>query len=267
MTITNCLNCDKELTDKFCAGCGQKSDTHRISFRNFIFHDLLHGTFHIERGMLFTAKQALRAPGQAALEYLSGKRKRYYNVFYFILIAIGLNIFLSHFHNQMEISLGRPVVPAPPFLNEASKKLDQILDQSKIIIGLFVPFAALNAYILFRRKKLNLTEHCIISGMILLGMSLISLMGNVVFTLDLLIEFHGTFHAIYGNTVIALILFQIVHGYYNAFGKDYSKWGITYRIILLFMLLALESYILLLFAVGVVTEWQFYTVNIVGLFG
>lgn len=89
MTTNNCLNCEKELTDEFCSGCGQKSDTHRISFGNFIFHDVLHGTFHIEKGMLFTAKQALLSPGKAALDYISGKRKRYYNVFYFILIAIG----------------------------------------------------------------------------------------------------------------------------------------------------------------------------------
>lgn len=73
MTKKYCLNCDKVLTDQFCSGCGQKADTHRISFKNFISHDVLHGTFHLEKGMLFTAKQALVRPGQAALDYISGK--------------------------------------------------------------------------------------------------------------------------------------------------------------------------------------------------
>lgn len=266
-TITSCLNCDEVLTQKFCPNCGQRSDTHRISFKNFIFHDLLHGTFHIEKGMLFTARQAIFCPGKAALDYISGKRKRYYNVFYFILIVIGLNLFLSHFHSQTEVLLGREVTPDPPFLNEASKKLDKILDQSKLIICLFVPIAALNSKLLFRRKHLNLAEHSIISGMILLGMSLISLIGNIVFSLDLVIRFNDTFMAFYGNTVIALIVICILHGYINAFGTDYSKIGTAYRIGLFVALLAIECYILLLLAIGIVTGWQFYTVNIVGLFG
>lgn len=267
MTITNCLNCDKELTDKYCAGCGQKSDTHRISLRNFLFHDVLHGTFHIERGMLFTARQALFSPGKAALDYISGKRKRYYNVFYFILIAIGLNIIVAHFHSQMEVSLGRDIAPETPFLNEASRKLDVFLDQSKIIICLFVPFAALNSLILFRRKRLNFTEHCIISGMILLGLSLLSLIGNLIWTIDLIWEFKGTFAAVYGWIFPTLILLHIIHGYCNAFIRDYTKLGMSYRMALFFIMLCLEAYLLLLIAVGFVTDWQFYKVNIVSFFG
>ena len=89
MTIKNCLNCEKEVTDKYCSGCGQKTDTHRISFKNFILHDILHGTFHIEKGILFTAKEALLRPGKAALDYIEGKRIKYYNVFYLVLITIG----------------------------------------------------------------------------------------------------------------------------------------------------------------------------------
>ena len=58
-TNTHCLNCANELSGKYCSECGQKADTHRITFRNFVSHDLLHGTFHIEKGILFTAKEAL----------------------------------------------------------------------------------------------------------------------------------------------------------------------------------------------------------------
>ena len=73
MTTKNCLNCEKELIDNYCSGCGQVADTHRITFKNFIFHDLLHGTFHLEKGILFTAKQAAVRPGKAALDYREGR--------------------------------------------------------------------------------------------------------------------------------------------------------------------------------------------------
>lgn len=75
MTSKYCLNCGKEVSDKYCSGCGQKTDTHRISFKNFIFHDVLHGTFHLERGIFFTAKESLLRPGKAALDYIAGSEK------------------------------------------------------------------------------------------------------------------------------------------------------------------------------------------------
>jgi len=73
MNTKQCLNCGKRVTDKFCSSCGQKTDTHRITFKNFISHDLLHGTFHLEKGIVFTAKEALLRPGKAALDYRKKK--------------------------------------------------------------------------------------------------------------------------------------------------------------------------------------------------
>lgn len=79
------MNCSEPVSKKFCPNCGQKTDTHRITFKHFILHDILHGVWHFERGILFTLKEAIIRPGNAALDYISGKRVRYYNVFYLIL--------------------------------------------------------------------------------------------------------------------------------------------------------------------------------------
>ncbi|HEX8561877.1 MAG TPA: DUF3667 domain-containing protein [Flavobacterium sp.] len=262
MISKNCLNCGKELTDRYCSGCGQEADTHRISFRNFISHDLLHGTFHIERGMLFTARQALVRPGKAALDYISGKRKRYYNVFYLILITTGLILFFRHFYDQIVISLGEEIVEKPAYINEASRKMDEIFSQkSKFIIFLFVPFAALSSYVLFRRKKLNLSEHSIIAGMVLLGMLLISAFGHLFFYFDLIIEFNETFADIVNLAIPSLIVFQIGHGYWNAFREDYTTIGISYRIGLFFAMLALQALILLFLMIGYVSDWKFGAVH------
>lgn len=259
MSNKNCLNCGKELTDKFCAGCGQKADTHRITFKNFIFHDILHGTFHIDRGMLFTAKQALTRPGKAALDYISGKRNRYYNVFYLILIVFGLIIFFIHFYDV----LSGEVVPKKQYINEASRKMDEIFSQkSKIIVLLFVPIAAFNSFIIFKRKKLYLAEHYIIAGMILLGMLLMSLSGNLFFYLELVAPFNNTFSFIMSWLITTCIIFHISYGYYNAFGIDYSKLGFTYRIMLFYGLICLELYIMFLIVFGWITDWKFGTISL-----
>ncbi len=258
-----CLNCEKELAGNYCAGCGQKADTHRISFKNFIFHDILHGTFHLDKGILHTAKQALIQPGKAALEYIAGKRKRYYNVFYLILITVGLMMFFRHYYEVLDIAQGREFNENPVPLNEASTTIDNIISQkSKIIIFLFVPFSALNSFLLFRRKKLNLSEHSIISGMILLGILLFSLFGNLLWYVDLLVPFSDQFADSFGIAITAIILIYIAYGYANAFNAEYTKWSITYRVFLFFALLFLEMMILLYLLVGFATQWKFGAVTI-----
>ncbi len=263
MTNKNCLNCDKKLVDKFCSSCGQKADTHRITFKNFIFHDVMHGTFHFDKGMLFTAKQSLLRPGKAALEYIAGKRKPYYNVFYLTLITIGLILFLRHFNDVLDGSNTAEIIKQEPDLNEASKSFNEIFAQkSKIIIFLFVPFAALNSFILFRRKKLNLSEHSIIAGMILLGMLLISAFGNLFFYADMIIPFSDTFAAVISYLITGLVIFHIGYGYFNAFKNDYSKGGIAYRVLLFYTLLSSEIIILFIIVFGFVSHWKFGSVNI-----
>ncbi|SFI84160.1 DUF3667 domain-containing protein [Myroides guanonis] len=258
-----CLNCKKELTGKYCSGCGQKADTHRITFNNFISHDVLHGIFHIEKGMLFTAKQALIRPGTASLDYIAGKRKPYYNVFLFILLTIGLMLFLKHFYNDLLINQGRPLSNDSINLNQASKTINNILSQkTKIIIFLFVPFAALNSFILFNRKKLNLSEHFIIAGMILLGALILYTIGNIFFYLDLIIEFTNTFTNRVGILLTFLIFLYIGYGYYNAFGSDYSTLGFSYRTLFFFMLIFIEMSIMLFITIGMVTNWEFGEITI-----
>lgn len=263
MEYNTCLNCEKELTDKYCAGCGQAADTHRITFKNFIFHDLLHGTFHIEKGILFTAKQALLRPGKAALDYILGKRKRYYNVFYLILITVGLILFFRHLYEELYLNLGGAVTPEKVFINEASRKMDQIFVQkSKFIIILFVPFAALNSFLLFNRKKLNLSEHAIIAGMLLVGMLLISLFGHLIFFIDLIIEFSNSVVNAISLIIVASILFYIGYGYNNAFANLYSKSEMTYRILLFFVFICTEVFFLFFIIFGFLSDWKFGDITI-----
>lgn len=148
-------------------------------------------------------------------------------------------------------------------MNEASKTLDKIFAQkSKIVVFLFVSFAALNSFMLFRRKKLNLSEHSIIAGMILLGILLLSTLGTAIFYLDLLIEFSNTLANVISISVTALVFLYIGYGYFNAFGDVYSKLGFAYRILLFFALIFIEMVILLYITVGIITNWEFGEITI-----
>jgi len=259
MSANTCLNCNKELVDRFCSGCGQKADTHRISFKHFILHDLLHGTFHLDKGILFTAKESLFRPGQAALDYISGKRIRYYNVFYLILLTIGLMLFTRHIGDLFFTDTAQ-LEPEKIYPNEASRKIDEIISQkSKLILLLFVPFAALNSFMLFGRRKLNLSEHAILAGMILLGLLLIATLSNLYFPINNFLNLNGT---IASMVVTLILLVYVCYGYINAFGSDYAVWGMAWRLVLFFGLICAELYLLFLLIFGFVSDWKFGTVSL-----
>ncbi len=81
-----CLNCGYPTRDKFCAHCAQSTHTKRLNFRHFIMHDIVHGVMHMNKGFPKTLENILGNPGRVAWNYILGKRNRYYNFFYMLLI-------------------------------------------------------------------------------------------------------------------------------------------------------------------------------------
>jgi len=232
---THCLNCNEAVSQKFCPNCGQKTNTHRITFKHLVFHDIIHGIWHFEKGILFTLKEAIMRPGKAALDYIEGKRIRYYNVFYLALILIGLNIFVVHYDIQ-----AKEYLPKLEKYNYEGDKLDLFLDNySKLLLLGLLPLFAFNSFILFRKRNLNFSEHVIISGMLYLGILLISVVMNVFLFFDFTEKF--VFISEFINILIPiLLLLYTIFAYYNAFGKFYKKWIFFPKIILFIGLLGIE---------------------------
>jgi hypothetical protein len=254
-TPYKCLNCNQEVSGNFCNNCGQKSSIQRITFLHFIKHDFLHGLFHLDKGMLFTAKESLTRPGKAAIDYIEGKRIRYYNVFYFILILIGINIFFGNYYEELsEIYLG-----------ETSKKVNTVLNQkldaffknyAKILIFSFVPMFAINSFILFRKRKFNFSEHIVIAGITFLGILLISTFSK----LFLFFEFTENFDIIANITssISAVCLFVFpIFSYYQTFKDYYKKIPFAFRILLFTVMIVMEMTVFLFITIGFLSEWVF----------
>lgn len=67
--ITTCKNCNHNFKGNFCNNCGQTANTHEINFTS-ILHEIQHGIFHIDKGILYTSKELFRRPGHTIREYL-----------------------------------------------------------------------------------------------------------------------------------------------------------------------------------------------------
>jgi ribosomal protein L32 len=254
--MSNCLNCNKSVIENFCSNCGQKTSTHRITFKHFFFHDFLHGVMHLEKGILFTIKEALVRPGKAALDYISGKRIKYYNVFYLTLLLIGLNIFMNHLQSELDHKYFQTNLI--PETDEAGKRMDDFFtNYSKIIIFSFIPLLAINSFILFKDKMLNLSEHFIISGMMFLGVMIISTVRNLLYFTEYLqyVDFIAT--SIHTITPFVILLYFIVN-YYKTFSSDYnSKFELISRMSLFIVFLLLEVMFLLVLLLGYFSNWSF----------
>lgn len=241
-----CLNCSKEYLagDRFCSACGQKTSTHRISLKHFLQHDLLHGVFHLDKGVPYTLKEAILRPGYAVANYLKGRRVRFYNVFYLTLLVIGLHLLIRHYtenDSATEVIHGNRLI-----LHVA------VIKYLKIVLFAFVPVFALNSWLLFRKLKYNYLEHVVIAGMLLLTFNIWLLI--YLFT-DILLR-SGIFYEIkyYALGILSiLVLFLPVQIYYQLTRKSYSLLGFSWRMILWYALLF--TFILLaLIALGQITN-------------
>ena len=232
-----CLNCNEVTERNYCSNCGQKTDTHRINFKHFVVHDILHGVWHVEKGILFTIKEALTHPGRAALDYISGKRIKYYNVFYLTILLSGLQLLLVNYYNKLQL-IYYPEIQETIY-RDGQNQNAFLSDYSKILILSLIPFFALTSFLIFRRKKLNLSEHFILSGMIFLGIMVITLISTLLSFVDFLENFSTIGYVIDRSTPI-ILLFYISYGYYNAFQSTYSKSSLILKIIALDLLLFLE---------------------------
>lgn len=246
-----CLNCNAQTDKNYCSTCGQKTQTHRITLKHFFLHDLLHGIWHLEKGILFTSKETFVRPGQAALDYISGKRIRYYNVFYLALLVIGLNLLLSHFYESLH--------PIKEETNDDTLQVTQFFkDHIKLILLSIVPILGGVAFLVFKRMKLNIAEHFIIGGISLLGILMLSVVFsfiNFILTFDVP-NWIGYLEIL---SFLLLLLFP-AWVYYNAMRQHYSFWGFLWRIIVFYFLVLLILFTILSIIVYQLTQGgrQFY---------
>lgn len=122
--------------------------------KHFIFHDIIHGVYHLDKGIIYTIKQALVRPGEAAIDYINGKRVRFYNVFYLTLLLLAAGLFIDVLYSNALSNFptySTPVVET----EESSKTFDLLGKYLKFLILLAVPFLAFNSFILFGKSKLD----------------------------------------------------------------------------------------------------------------
>ena len=88
-----CINCGKALEPdfRFCPSCGQSTKVKRLTLR-YWFKILRKKVIDIDSDFLRLLLDLIRRPGYAIKDYLSGKRKQYYEPFKFLTFMLALSV-------------------------------------------------------------------------------------------------------------------------------------------------------------------------------
>jgi hypothetical protein len=240
-----CLNCDATLISAYCHDCGQKSATHRITLTHLIKHDLVHGVWHFDKGLPYTLREAFLRPGYMAMDYIKGKRVKYYNVFYLILIVLGFNLLVAHFfklhYNVKEEETTKGLV-----LHKDSVDVSYyVRHYFKQLLFFIIPFFALGGFLSFRKLKLNFAEHSIIAGSLLLT--------GAMWYLFVIVGMYSSITVqsdLYNYIVWAFAIFvclQPARVYYQAARNEYTTGALLLRILQWYGNVAFLLFLIVLF--------------------
>ena len=216
-----CLNCGQPLAANYCAACGQKATTHRYSFGHFLAHDLVHGIWHVDNGLLPTIKALFVRPGHRVREYLMGRRAGFFNFFTLLLLLLAAGHFLEDFARVKLSDLvsenSRAAIGAIETFFEKYPKASLVLT---------VPVYALFSAVWFRKSGFNLTEHFVLNAYKTAGESVITLSFTV------LTIFYANVPAlskIYGLVSLTTVIYTVVF-YFQFFSQaGYRKKSLVLR--------------------------------------
>ena len=160
-----CLDCGAALTDRFCAHCGQPADTHRITLKHLLLHDLPHSVWHVDKGLAFTFWQMLTRPGLTIRGYLAGQRTRQFRPVSYLLLLVGLAaLVMSAFQaNLQQATLAAQSTgagsPSQGLMAMAIERYFSIVMKHPSLMQLvLLPLNALVAWRLLRRAGYNYAE-------------------------------------------------------------------------------------------------------------
>lgn len=211
---------------------------------HLIKHDLVHGIWHFDKGLLYTLREAFMRPGHMAMDYIKGRRIKYYNVFYLILLVLGINAvvahyFKLHYHISEEDTIKGMVVDK----NTADISY-YIAHYWKLLLFLIIPFFALGGFLTFRKLKLNFAEHAIIAGSLLLT----GAMGYFFITVGMYTSrsFDSDIFNCLVWAVVGIVYLQPARVYYQAARTEYTIGPFILRVLQWYAYVVLMLYLVLL---------------------
>lgn len=170
----NCKNCNAEVTNNYCAECGNPVKIKRID-RKYVINEIEH-IIHFDKGILYTVRQLLIKPGESIRCFLTENRKHLIKPILFIVtISIIYSIAISLLHVDDSYIVYDDTMRTTDTL--IFKWFQLHYGYLNIILGFFI---TIWVKILFKNYNFNLYE-VLICQCFILGMGMFFLMILAIF--------------------------------------------------------------------------------------
>lgn len=163
-----CKNCGHSFIGNHCNHCGQKL-AHRLDSKH-IAHELVHVFTHTDKGIFSFIPMILLRPGTLALEYVEGRRKRYFNMFQYLILVVGIITFIMSKTNYMENvmeTMNTDAVKASARVAAVQAKVSGAVNQyfNLVLFGL-IPVFSFFCWLFFKKKGYNYAENFVLQAAI-----------------------------------------------------------------------------------------------------
>lgn len=163
-----CKNCDATAEGNYCSNCGQKKNTVRLDW-SYLQEEVKYTFLHINKGLLYTAKQLLKRPGAAVRDFIDGKRVHHYKPVLFLFVTAGLYGLLSHYLGMEELmkqaTAGFQKNPYSKTQQEFMSAFYNLMMNHYAIFELSIlPIASFCSWLAFRKWGYNYVENIVINS-------------------------------------------------------------------------------------------------------
>ena len=188
---------------------------------HFIEHDLVHGIWHVDKGILRTIKALFSNPGHSVRGFILGKRANYFNFVTLLLTVLAVSAIIASYAHFNIFDLMSPEVK-----NSMNNFQKFTTKYPKAMLLITIPIYSLFSMLWFKKSNFNYSEHLVLNSYKTAAEMIISL----IFTTITIFYYNKVvLLAIYSITS-AVILIYTVWFYYQFFSKSgYSKFRLISR--------------------------------------
>ncbi|HEX6037352.1 DUF3667 domain-containing protein [Longimicrobium sp.] len=177
-----CGNCGLALRGEYCSACGQRAVRGRLNVPA-IAHQVASEVMNLDRGILFTAVELTRRPGEAIRDYVRGRRVRYTGPVKYFVLTVALTTFATTQLGVLDEVASGMFGHSGPGAAEVARRASEFMSQwMTLFMALGVPFTAALTHRLFRRSGFTYAEHLALNlysyGHQSLGLALALLVGH-----------------------------------------------------------------------------------------
>ena len=239
--MITCKNCGTDITSKFCPDCGQPAMLKRID-AHYITHEIEH-VLHFERGILYTIRELVTAPGKNVQNYISENRSRLVKPIIFVIVTSLVYSIIAHFFHTEEQymqsidnhDIGSELI----ITTNIFRWMQDHYGYANIIMGVFIAFWT---KLFFRKYDYNLFEIiillCFIMGMAMLIYAFFALIDGITHR-----------HFILYATIVSFVYYSWAIGQFFDKGKKISYFKALAALIIGFI-----SYLIVIMFIGITLD-------------